>query len=330
METARAIGGGRHTAKTVGLSRRRRSLRPNERQKLLVEHLPEVRHIARRIHVRLPPHVPFEDLVHSGVLGLIDAVEKFDPSKNVPLSSYAQFRIRGAILDGLRQLDESPRDLRRKARRFEQAHDELAAKLGRTPSEMEIAAYLGLQVNEFQLVLGELHGASAGKQCGHADLASRDEGGKPHAFRVNEDPFQLCARSEIAKMLKEAIDTLGKKERRAVALYYYEERTMKEVARVLHVNESRVSQIVTASVNRLRSLLKGRLHAREKGTDNLRTCMPAGGVDDAKAGHPGEKLRGGYLKARKKVPYLPAGRAKGISVVPIMPLRWSTTPSRNV
>jgi RNA polymerase sigma factor FliA len=271
METARAIGGGRHTAKTLGLSRRRISLRPSERQKLLVEHLPEVRHIARRIHARLPSHVLFEDLVHSGVLGLIDAVEKFDPSKNVPLTSYAQFRIRGAILDGLRQLDGSPRGLRQRARRFEQARGELAAKLGRSPSELEIATHLGLQVNEFLLILGELHGASGGKQRGDADLASHDRVGKPQAFQTGEDPFQLCARSEISKMLKEAIGTLGKKERRAVALYYYEERTMKEVARVLHVNESRVSQIVTASVNRLRTLMKGRLHAGEGGIASVRT-----------------------------------------------------------
>src|SRR5216683_4239953 len=112
-----------------------------ERQRLLIENLPEVRYIARRIHDRLPSHVPFDDLVHAGILGLIDAVDKFDPTKNVQLKSYARFRIRGAILDGLRQMDWSPRNLRRQARRIEEARRELAASLGRAPVEPELAAH---------------------------------------------------------------------------------------------------------------------------------------------------------------------------------------------
>src|SRR6202023_1687988 len=104
---------------------------PEERERLLLEHLPQVRFIARRIHDRLPAHVPLEDLVHAGVVGLIDAVEKFDASKNVHLKSYAKFRIRGAILDSLREMDWSPRHLRRQARRIEEANRELAAELGR-------------------------------------------------------------------------------------------------------------------------------------------------------------------------------------------------------
>src|SRR5215475_12894805 len=113
-----------------------------ERNRLLEENLPEVRYIARRIHDRLPSHVSFEDLVHAGILGLIDAVDKFDPSKNVQLKSYARFRIRGAILDSLRQLDWSPRHLRRQARRIEEANRQLSAELGHSPSETELAAHL--------------------------------------------------------------------------------------------------------------------------------------------------------------------------------------------
>src|SRR5258706_7723550 len=109
-----------------------------EREARLNENLPEVRYIARRIHDRLPSHVPFDDLVHAGILGLIDAVDKFDPTKNVQLKSYARFRIRGAILDGLRQMDWSPRNLRRQARRIEEAHRELSAELKRAPSEPEL------------------------------------------------------------------------------------------------------------------------------------------------------------------------------------------------
>src|SRR5271155_1383654 len=133
-------------------------LDPEGRQRLLNENLPEVRYIARRIHDRLPSHVPFEDLVHAGILGLIDAVDKFDPRKNVQLKSYARFRIRGAILDSLRQMDWSPRNLRRQARRIEDANRELAAELGRAPSEPELAARMGLALEEFQRLLGELRG----------------------------------------------------------------------------------------------------------------------------------------------------------------------------
>jgi RNA polymerase sigma factor for flagellar operon FliA len=123
-----------------------------ERQRLLTENLQEVRYIARRIHDRLPSHVPFDDLVHAGILGLIDAVDRFDPGKNVQLKSYARFRIRGAILDSLRQMDWSPRNLRRQARRIEEAVRELSAELGRAPSEPEIAPRLGLRVEDFQIL----------------------------------------------------------------------------------------------------------------------------------------------------------------------------------
>src|SRR5947208_10134194 len=140
----------------------RQPLDSEERQRLLNENLPEVRYIARRIHDRLPSHVPFEDLVHAGILGLIDAVDKFDPHKNVQLKSYARFRIRGAILDSLRQMDWSPRNLRRQARRIEEINRELAAELGRAPSEPELAARIGLSLSEFQQLLGELRGLDLG------------------------------------------------------------------------------------------------------------------------------------------------------------------------
>src|SRR5215831_6712777 len=133
-----------------------------ERERLLNEQLPQVRYIARRIHERLPRHVPFEDLVHAGVLGLIDALHKFDRSKHVQFSSYAKFRIRGAILDSLREMDWSPRDLRRKARRLEEAHSKLRFEFGRTPTEPELAKELGLDLHGLQLLLGEIDGLEIG------------------------------------------------------------------------------------------------------------------------------------------------------------------------
>src|SRR6202142_4375103 len=127
-----------------------------ERERLLMEQLPQVRYIARRIHERLPRHVPLEDLVHAGVVGLIDALHKFDRGKQVQFGSYAKFRIRGAILDSLREMDWSPRDLRRKARRLEEAHNTLRSTLGHSPSEIELAAELGISLPELQKLLGEI------------------------------------------------------------------------------------------------------------------------------------------------------------------------------
>ena len=127
-----------------------------ERERILLEQLPQVRYLARRIHERLPRHVPLDDLVHAGVIGLIDALSKFDPSKHVQFSSYAKFRIRGAILDSLREMDWGPRELRRKARKIEEAHRKLSLALNRAPSESEMAAELSLELKEFQLLLGEL------------------------------------------------------------------------------------------------------------------------------------------------------------------------------
>src|SRR5271165_3255358 len=126
--------------------------------RLLLEQLPQVKYIARRIHERLPQHVPFDDLLHAGIVGLMDAVHKFDPSKNVRFSSYAKFRIRGAILDSLRDMDWSPRDLRRKARRLEAAMQKLQTELGRSASEPELAQAMGMRLDDFQHMLNEIRG----------------------------------------------------------------------------------------------------------------------------------------------------------------------------
>src|SRR5215813_6831556 len=197
----------------------------DERQHLLTENLPEVRYIARRIHDRLPSHVSFEDLVHAGILGLIDAVDRFDPSKNVQLKSYARFRIRGAILDSLRQLDWSPRHLRRQARRIEEVNHELSAELGRNPSEPEIAAKLGISLKELQRQLGELRGLDLGSLQSQAE----DHGGEEHlsaaALQEGEDPFQLAVKSEMRTLLAQGIDELDEKERQVLGLYYLEELT---------------------------------------------------------------------------------------------------------
>jgi len=129
-----------------------------QREKLLIDHLPHVQYIARRIHRHLPPRVLLEDLVHAGILGLMDAVRKYDPHKNVRLKHYAEFRIRGAILDSLREVDWGPRTLRRQARRMEQAVLNCKARLGRDPTEPEIATELQIGLDDLQRLVRDLRG----------------------------------------------------------------------------------------------------------------------------------------------------------------------------
>jgi len=246
---------------------------PLERQRLLAESLPEVRYIARRIHDRLPSHVPFDDLVHAGILGLIDAVDKYDPQKNVQLKSYARFRIRGAILDSLRQMDWSPRHLRRQARRIEEANRELSSELGRAPSEPEIAAKIGMSLEEFQQLLGELRGLDLGSLQRQSEEGDGEESSAAVAIRIEEDPFQLTLRAEVRSLLAEAISELDDKERQVLGLYYLEELTMKEVGMILGVGESRVSQIHTAALIRLRSRLQPQFQKSSGGREGRKMMM---------------------------------------------------------
>lgn len=227
-----------------------------EEERLLLEHLPIVRFLARRIHERLPQHVEMEDLVSAGVLGLMDAFTKFDPRKKVQFRSYAQFRIRGAILDSLRTLDWSPRDLRRKGRAVEEAISSLTGRLGRAPAEPEIAAELGVSVEDYQTLLGDLKGLEIGTL--HAEH-NEDSGEEELAYvpgRPDEDPLFCCLRGELKEKLIEAIEALPERERLVMTLYYYEELTMREIGLALGVVESRVSQIHSSAVVHLRAALR--------------------------------------------------------------------------
>jgi RNA polymerase sigma factor for flagellar operon FliA len=226
-----------------------------ERERMMVEHLPIVRFLARRIHERLPQHVDMEDLVSAGVLGLMDALSKFDPEKKVQFRSYAQFRIRGAILDSLRTLDWSPRDLRRKGRAVEEAIRLLTARHGRPATEFEVAEEMHLPLAAYQQLLGELKGLEIGTL--HMER-SEDSGEEELAYipnRPEDDPLFRCLRGEMRQRLADAIAELAERERLVMTLYYYEEMTMKEIGLTLGVVESRVSQIHASAVLHLRVLL---------------------------------------------------------------------------
>ena len=212
-----------------------------ERERLLVEQLPQVRYIARRIHERLPRHVLLEDMVHAGVLGLMDALDKFDGSKHVQFGSYAKSRIRGAILDSLREMDWSPRDLRRKARRLEEAHNALRSSLGRDASEAELSLKLGITLQGLQLLLGEISGLELGSLRVESPLDGREQDLCEFLPDDSEEtPLFLFLRSEMTQLLARAIGDLPERERQVLALYYYEELTMKEAEIILGLGESRV------------------------------------------------------------------------------------------
>jgi RNA polymerase sigma factor for flagellar operon FliA len=228
-----------------------------DRDRMLMEHLPTVRYLARRIHERLPQHVELDDLISAGVVGLIDAFSKFDHGKKVQFKSYAQFRIRGAILDSLRTLDWSPRELRRKGRAVEEAIRAVTQRVGRAPSEQEIAREMDLGLAEYQQLLGDLKGLEIGSL--HMER-SEDSGDEELAYipgSPEEDPLFRCLKGEMKQRLADAIDGLPEKERMVLTLYYYEELTMKEIGLTLGVVESRVSQIHSSAVLHLRSALGG-------------------------------------------------------------------------
>jgi len=242
---------------------------PGERERLLVEQLPQVKYIARRIHDRLPPHVLLDDLVHAGILGLIEAIQRFDPARHVELKSYAKHRIHGAILDSLRDLDWSPRPLRRKARRIEEAQQRLRARLGYSPSESQLAEELGMGLDKFQHLLGELRGLDLRSLRSETmEEGSGREIQNTAQADAPEDPFSLCLRSEMKGLLARAVEELPERERQLLALYYYEELTMKEAGAVLGIGEARVSQLHSAAIVRLRArmseLLSAQKNAEEK------------------------------------------------------------------
>ena len=226
-----------------------------EQERVMVEHLPIVRFIARRIHDRLPQHVQVEDLYSAGVVGLLDAFGRFDPSKHVLFRTYAQFRIRGAILDSLRTLDWSPRELRRKGRAVEKAIEMLIAQFHRSPTDIEIAQKLHIPLAEYQRLLGELKGLEIG--CLHVERSEDSDEEEVDLIpgRPDDDPLFRYLDGEMRERLTTAINDLPERERLVLTLYYYEETTMKEIGLILGVVESRVSQIHASAMLHLRARL---------------------------------------------------------------------------
>jgi RNA polymerase sigma factor for flagellar operon FliA len=244
-----------------------------DRDQVIEDMLIHVRYIARRIHERLPQHIVFEDLVQSGIVGLIDAVHKYDPTKNTQFKTYAKFRIRGAILDSLRECDWAPRDLRRQARRIEKIQSKLRNELGHAPTEEETAQALDLDLKQYHELLGTLNGLTLGSldsTSGHE--GAQDELATYLPYAPDQDPFFLCAQSEMKDNLRAALEELPKNERDVLVLYYYEELTLKEVGAVVGVVESRACQLRAAALLRLRSRMQDG-PTTPCGHERLRLCQ---------------------------------------------------------
>jgi RNA polymerase sigma factor for flagellar operon FliA len=226
------------------------------RDALVVQHLPQVRLIAKRIHDRLPDYISLDDLVSTGVLGLLAAIDNFDPSFNVQLNTYAERKIRGAILDSLRDLDWAPREVRKRSKLIQASIHRTKQRLGREATEEEIAADLSITTAEYQKWLSEVQSV----ELERLEYAKGDEHGQDLLNFLSDDeeqwPSRIVERSELERILALAIERIPKIERTVLQLYYYEELNLREIAQVVGMHLSRVAQLRAQAVLRLRSHLE--------------------------------------------------------------------------
>ncbi|MCI5064408.1 FliA/WhiG family RNA polymerase sigma factor [bacterium] len=228
-----------------------------EKEELIKSYLPLVKKVVHRLSGRLPKDVDLKEMLNSGIIGLVDALEKYDPKHETNFSTYAQFRIRGAILDSFRSQDWLPRSLRFKSHKIETAYQRVEQRLGRSASDEEVAAELGVDVEEFQKLLGEV---------GSVVMLSFEELGFGHGeerFQADEwipsgstDPLNKLLGGEKVNLIARALDRLPEKERLVISLYFYEELNLKEIGEILGVTESRASQIRSRALIRLKNYLR--------------------------------------------------------------------------
>ena len=230
------------------------------KERVVLEHAALIRYIVNRLAVRLPSHIDLDDLHNTGVIGLMDAIDKFDPTKNCKFKTYAEFRIKGAILDQLRSLDWVPRSVRQKGRRLEAAYGEVEQRLGRTASEAEVADSLGLEIDKFHILINQVRGISLVNL--EEIRGTNSDGDHAGTFAdiiedvQSENPFASLKLNETKHVISDTISSLPEKERLVISLYYYEDLNMKEIGNILGITESRVCQIHTKATGRLGAKLK--------------------------------------------------------------------------
>jgi RNA polymerase sigma factor for flagellar operon FliA len=249
------------------------SIPPPLKQQIVLEHTPLIRYIVSRIAARLPPHVDLEDLHNTGVIGLMDAIEKFDPNRDCKFKTYAEFRVKGAILDELRALDWVPRSVRQKGRQLERAYEEVEQRLGRAACDDEVARSLGIELEELHTLSSQANGISVI----HMDqLRSNDDMDAPLPGDIFEDPrsenpFDSVKARQEAESLSDGIAHLPAREKLVITLYYFEDLSMKEIGSVLGITESRVCQIHAKALSHLRGQLGGTsVNARRKAIESRR------------------------------------------------------------
>ncbi len=245
-------------------------MRKEEFEKTVLDNLYIVKIIASKVHARLPFGIELDDLVHTGILGLIDAVKKYDPTKGTRFSTYASLRIKGAILDELRNLDWASRSLRQKIKEIESAFESLEVKMGRPPKEEEVAESLGISLQEFQKLLNESRGVGIGVFRIDIEDEANITDRKVLKYFTDEEsssPDLVMEKEELIKLIALMIDELPEKDRMVLNLYYLDDLNLKEVGKVMDLTESRISQIRTSAILRLRSKLG--VLARQKKTPDV-------------------------------------------------------------
>ncbi len=228
------------------------------KDEVIIEYAPLIRYIAQKISARLPSNIELDDLMSCGVIGLMDAIDKYDPTRDNKFKTYAEFRIRGAILDELRAQDWIPRSVREKAKLIEKAYQKLEAELGRPARDEEMCEELKIDQNEFHDLLNKAKSVSL---LNIDDFASFNQGDKKLLMgllehRNSSNPFVAVNFKKSRERIKESIKSLPKRQRLVLSLYYYEDLNLKEIGQVLDVTESRVSQLHTQAIIKLRTTLK--------------------------------------------------------------------------
>jgi RNA polymerase sigma factor for flagellar operon FliA len=234
----------------------------DKKEQLVLQHYNMVKYMALRLASRLPNNISADDLFNTGIIGLIDAIDKFDKNQGIQFETYARIRIRGAMLDEIRAMDWIPRSLRQKSSEIEKTCLALEQKLGHYPSDEEVASEMGISLNDYYKMLDDIKGISLLPEDIH-EILSENRGS--HSIATESDElFKQAYRGELRRHLSEAIEGLSKKEQLVLSFYYFEELTMKEIGLVMGYTESRISQIHTKAILRLRTRL-----ARKFKTDDL-------------------------------------------------------------
>ena len=236
----------------------RKTKDPSVRNRLIKQYLPLVKYVAGKLAVGMPQNVEFDDLVSYGVIGLFDAIEKYDPGKHVKFKTYAVTRVRGSIFDQLRQLDWVPRSVRQKTRELEDAVRRLEAQYGRAATDQEIAREMGVSSREFEKMILKISGTtmlSLNDVWYSGEDNDRMSIGDSIESPQNRNPDSIAEKKEIKRVIVDSINELPDKEKKVLVLYYYEDLTLKEIGAVLGVTESRISQLHTKAITRLRSRL---------------------------------------------------------------------------